>query len=140
MLMAWPPLLSINGGIRVDVGEEVNVEAEKAPWIGIYSIKAVYPIRTLGMGNGFRQQREGIAVVVQNMSRTSGKECRKQLGALQKCVIDCILSDTSIGGSMDVVEDFQVSYASIATQAKQVSFQSAVITFTAVKLVGVSGG
>jgi hypothetical protein len=138
MLLAWTPLIETEA--RVDVGEEVNVDPDKAPWIGIYSIKAVYPIRTLGFGNGFRQQREGIAVVVQNVSRTSGKECRKQLGSLQKVVIDCILSDTSIGGTMDVVDDFQVSYATVASQGKQVSFQSAVITFTAVKQVGVSGG
>jgi hypothetical protein len=140
MLKAFPALISIDGGNRVDLGEEVNVDPDKAPWIGLYSIKAQYPIRTLGMGNGFRSQREGIAVVVQNVSRTSGKECRKQLGVLQKAVIDCILTDTSIGGTMDVVDDFQVSYATVANQGKQVSFQSAVITFTAVKLVGVSGG
>lgn len=140
MLKAFPPLLSIDSGIRVDLGEEVNVDPDKCPWIGLYSIKAVYPIRTLGMGSGFRSQREGIAVVVQNVSRTSGKDCRKQLGALQKAVIDCILTDPSIGGTMDVVDDFQVSYATVANQGKFASFQSAVITFTAVKQVGVSGG
>lgn len=138
MLLSWEAIADSHA--CVDVGEEVNVDPDKAPWIGIYSIKAVYPIRTLGMGNGFRQQREGIAVVVQNVSRTSGRECRKLLGSLQKSVVDCILSDTSIGATMDVVDDFQVSYATVANQGKQVSFQSAVITFTAVRQVGVSGG
>lgn len=140
MLLKWPAILSFQDQIRVDIGEEVNVDPDKAPWVGIYSIKAQYPARVLGFGNGYRSQREGVAVVVQNVSRTSGKECRTQLGALQKCVIDCILSDTSISGTMDIVDDFQVTYATVAAQGKNVSFQSAVITFTAVKQVGASGG
>lgn len=137
-LLAFPPLISLQ--VRVTRGEEVNLDPSKAPWCGCYLIGGKYPIRTLGMGNGFRQQREGIAVVIQNMSRTSGEACQSELGKMQKAVVDCILSDTSINGTMDVVDDFSTVYSSVATQAQEISFQSATIVFTAVKLVGISGG
>jgi hypothetical protein len=137
-LLAFPALISLQG--RITRGEEVNQDPSMAPWCGCYLIGGTFPTRTLGMGNGFRQQREGVAVVIQNMSRTSGEACQSELGKLQKAVVDCILSDTSIGGTMDVIDDFRTIYASAANQAKEISFQSAVIQFTAQKLVGVSGG
>lgn len=138
MLQAWPRCIALE--LRVTRGEEVNESPDLAPWCGIYPLGDDFPIRTLGVGNGFRQQRQAIAIIVQNVSRTSGAECQDVLGQMQKAIVDCILSDTSIGGTMDIVDDFSVSYSAPAQQAKTTSFQSSVIKFTAAKAVGVSGG
>lgn len=138
MLVEAPALVAMEG--RISRGEEINVNPDMAPWIGLYPLGDTYTTRTLGMGNGYRTQRVNIAVIIQNVSRTSGADCQTVLGQFQKAVIDRILSDTSIGGTMDVVEDFSVSYASPAKQAGNSTFQSSVINFTAVKQVGVSGG
>lgn len=138
MLKANTALINFEG--RITRGEEINMDENLMPWIGIYPLGDEFPIRTLGVGNGFRQQRLSIAVIIQNMSRTSGAACQDALGEFEKAVIDAILSDTSLGGTMDVVDNFSVSYSAPAKQASNFTIQSSVINFTAVKLVGVSGG
>lgn len=138
MLKAFPSLIDLQGSF--DIGEEVNQNPDKAPWAGIYEIGGNFPSRTLGFGNGFRRQELSIAVVVQNVSRTSGSQCLKGLTAFRKAIVDCILSDTCLGGKMDVIDGFQVFLTSPVKQGSQATFQSAVIQFTAVSNVGASGG
>ncbi len=139
MLQAWQPIASAENVI-VARGEEVNQNPELAPWVGIYPAKGEYVTRTVGLGNGFRNQREGIAVVVQAQSRDSGARCQDSLGELLTNVINCILSDPSISGTVTVIESFEVSYSQPARIGAQFTFQSATILFTAVRPVGISGG
>lgn len=145
VLAAVEALLKASQGLallegRIERGGEINVNPDKAPWCGIYKFNGQFPIRTLGFGNGFRRQHFGVAIIVQNVSRTSGAACQDGLGQFEKAIVDAILSDTSLGGTMDVVEEFNVSYPPPATQGTNVSFQSSIIQFNAVKDVGISGG
>lgn len=121
-------------------GEEINENPDNTPWIGVYAVGEDYPPRTLGLGNGFRKQTIGLAVVCQYVTRSSGAECQDGLEKMKQAVIGAILSDTSLGGTVQTVTDFAVRYAAYAKQAAQPFFQSAVINFTAEGFVGASGG
>lgn len=136
MLQNYAPLAAMSN-LSIVRGEEVNVDPEKAPWIGIYPALGDYRSRVLGLGAGFRDQREGIIVVVQQQSRTSGQNCQDKLGDLLVNVVNSILSDPSIGGTVSNLEDLRVLHAEPKTQGSQASFQSSVINFTAVRPVGV---
>jgi hypothetical protein len=145
ILQAVQKMLQNSGNLsafegKVTRGEEVNQDPERAPWIGIYPLRLQFVARTLGYGSGMRTQRVGIAIVVQHQSRTSGESCQDELHQFQAAVIDTLLSDPSLGGTVQVIDDFGVDYTVPAKQGAQSSFQSSIIQFTAVTQTGVSGG
>lgn len=137
-LAAWPDIATLQGPITR--GEPINQDSNKCPWIGVYPVGEDYPSRTLGFGAGYRTQQIGVVVVVQASSRDSGQVCQDQLEGMKQAAISALLSDPSLGGTVDVIDQFSVRYATAAQQAGEPYFQSAAINFTGLKPVGASGG
>lgn len=129
----------VDFNVRIERGEELNEDPDKMPWVGIYPMGEQLPIRTMGMGNGFRAQQLKIAVICQASGLSGASAVQDDLGVLVAAVESRILTDTSLGGSMDVITDFDVFYAEPGRKGDR-SIQSAVIQFTAEKLVKVSTG
>jgi hypothetical protein len=137
LLQKWPGLQDVT----ITRGEFVNQNPDSAPWIGIYPLGIQYPIRSLGLGSGFRKQQISFAVVTQAQTAPSddgGASCMDALEDLNQKVISCILSNDSLGGFVTALDNFSVQYASAKTQADDPNFQSSIITFTGEK--SVSGG
>lgn len=115
---------------------ELNEIPGLCPWIGIYRMGVTYPSRVLGLGSGFRGQRIELAVFVQQSDATSGEECGERLEALIVDVISVLLSDPTLGGSVDTIDNFEVRYLDYARDDAGY-FQTAAVYLTAVTMVHV---
>jgi hypothetical protein len=130
LLRNWQPLMSA-GVDNVEDAEEINQDAGRCPWVGIYRSKIRYPSRTLGMGTGYRGQRVDLILVMQQFDPTSGKACARRLEDLIQMVIGAVLSDPSLGGTVDALDEFEVQYPDYQ-RLDNGFFQTAFLFFTGV--------
>lgn len=127
-----------NLGVLVERSAEPPEIPGPEGWIGIYKSSIEYPSRTLGMGSGFRQQRIKLVLHVKMSNYNSGEDCEVALEALLQQCVSCLLSDTSLRGTVDVLDtDLQVQYPSF-DRNEQVWVQPANIFFTGLVNVSVS--
>lgn len=120
--------------LTVERSAEVNELPHRCPWVGIYRSGVEYPLRTLGMGSGFRGQRINLVLMVQNSDATSGEECEERLEELIVNVIGALLSDPTLNNTVDGLDEFSVQYVDyLQTDAGYV--QTAGIYFTALSSV-----
>ena len=96
--------------LEVEVGEQINEDPNRCPWAGVYRQGIRYPSRTLGAGSGYRQQRIALVLVLQHANLNSGRECSRQLEDLIKKAMSAILSDESLRGKVDILDEVEVSY------------------------------
>jgi hypothetical protein len=113
---------------------ELNEIPGRCPWIGVYRMGVSYPQRTLGLGAGFRGQRVELAIFMQQSDATSGEECGERLEALIVDVLSVLLSDPTLGGSVDTIDNFEVRYLDYARDDAGY-FQTAAVYLTAVTMV-----
>src|SRR5688572_10891233 len=69
-------------GAKVEVGEPVNEDPDRCPLIQLFPLRTPFPPRTLGMGGGFREQRNEFVVQFQQSHPNDGKACLGLLGLL----------------------------------------------------------
>lgn len=111
MLLEHPEIGNL--GTVIERSAEPPDQPGPEGWIGIFKSGIEYPSRTLGMGNGFRQQRIGLAMHVMMSNLDSGEACEDSLELLLQRTLSCILSDTSLRGFVDVLDsDLQIRYPS----------------------------
>lgn len=119
---------------KITRSAELNEIPGLCPWLGIYRSGVRYPLRTLGLGAGFRQQRIALMVFAQHSDATSGEECEERLERLIVDVISVLLSDPTLGNSVDTLDEFEVSYLDYS-QTESGYMQTAGIYFTAITSV-----
>lgn len=118
-------------GVLVERSAEPNMTPTEKGWVGIYRDRIDYPPRTLGMGSGYRQQRISLFLLVQESDSSSGEECEERLEVLlQKC-ISVLLSDPSLKGTVQALDDFSVLHEDYS-KSDGVYVQMAKIEFTGV--------
>ena len=127
-LLAEHPALS---GVQVEQGEEINGSPTACPWLGVYRAGVKYPTRTLGIGAGFRRQEIELIVVAQASHPAAGKDCARELEDLLQHVIGALLSDPSLKGKVDILDEFEVRYPDYRRQDGRY-FQTAFVYFTGV--------
>lgn len=137
MLRNWSALQDI-ASLTIENAERVNDSENNCPWIGIYCVGVEYPGRTIGMGQGMRYQRMQFWIVCQQQSTNSGMECAQRLEQLVQAANSAVLSDTSLGGTVDAVDEFRTEYPQWGKSAGGVYMQTAVTQFTAVTTVRAS--
>lgn len=118
----------------VERSAELNEIPTRCPWIGVYRSGVRYPLRTLGLTAGWRQQRIALMVFVQHSDATSGEECEERLEGLIMDVISVLLSDPTLSNSVDTLDEFEVSYLDYS-QTEAGYMQTAGIYFTAITSV-----
>jgi hypothetical protein len=127
-------------GVEVVRSEEPPEQAGPEGFVGIYRGRVRYNSRTLGMGQGYRRQRIELAVHVRMTHYGSGEECETSLENLVTQVLSCILSDESLKGTVDVLdEEIEVQYPT-PQRGEEVYLQSANIFFNGVVNVNVQEG
>lgn len=124
-------------GAKVERAEPVNEDPSRCPWVGIYPTRGTFPIRTLGLGSGFRSQEPEVIAICQASDPLRGADCQDALGALLKAVSDAILSDPSLKGTVYTLSDFEVNFDRYE-KVEDVIMQSA--TIRVVGQTTVSGG
>lgn len=124
-------------GAKVELGEPINEDPSRCPWVGVYPVRCSFPSRTLGMGGGFRAQNPEFFVVCQEDHANDGAACLALLGRLVKAVTGAILSDPSLKGTVQMLGDFDLEFSGYE-KVNDVIMQTA--TLRVVGLTTVSGG
>lgn len=124
---------------NVEVGraEALNEDINHCPWIGVYRDTVRYQIKTLGFGNGMRDQLVNLVVAVQQGDPDSGEKCEDRLEELLAQVCGAILSDATLRGTVHVITDFEVRYADYKKVGSSY-MQTAAVYLTAQTTVSVS--
>lgn len=97
-------------GVLVERSGEERLSPTANGWVGIYRDGIDYPPRTLGMGSGYRNQLIRLYLVLQETDPTSGDECEDRLEELLQKVVGVLLSDPSLGGTVQTLDAFTVTY------------------------------
>lgn len=121
--------------LTIEHGEAIVDSQEQCPWVGVYCVGVTYESRTLGLGSGMRYQRMQFWLVCKEQSPNSGSDCTTKLETLVQAVNSAVLSDTSLGGTVDAIEEFRTDYPAWGKTAGGVYLQTAVTQFTAVTTV-----
>ena len=118
-------------GVIIERSEEIRETPTKHGWVGIYPDEENYPLRTLGMGSGYRNQLIRPFLLVGESDLTSGADCEDRLSALLRKVVGILLSDTSLRGTVQTIDDFVVRRVKFG-KSDGVYTQMARIDFTGV--------
>lgn len=125
-ILAW-----INPVDKIGRGNYVNVDPNRAPWVGVYRSNVKYEPRTLGAGNTINNWEgyPSIRVLIQAQSYVNGEDVEDKLEGYVQDVIDAVLADPTIGGTVDMVNDIDVNYGYSETESETIYFQTAIVTF-----------
>lgn len=95
----------------VERAEALPTSASRCPWVGVYRTRAQLPVRTLGVGSGFRGHTIELAAVCLERGAT-GAECEDRVEMLVQSVLAAILNDTTLGGRVLTLDEIEVRYES----------------------------
>lgn len=118
-------------GVMVSRSEEPNETPTLHGWVGVYRDRIDYPTRTLGLGGGYRNQLIRLFLLVQATDASSGSECEDRLEELLQKVIGVLLSDPTLKGTVDTLDEFSVIHQSYE-KSGGMYMQKARIDFTGV--------
>lgn len=127
LLEAYPDL----EGVTIQRSEDQNAHKSATPLVGVYRLSVQYAQRVLGFGGGLRDQRVRLLVLMTESDLSSGEVCEEKLESLIRKVTSAILSDTTLGGQVNAIEDFEVSYESYEVVSNLYT-QTAALQFVAV--------
>lgn len=130
----WDDDPDIGGaGVEVDRYEELSATPGAHGWACIYRERVDYPARTLGMGSGYRNQLIRLFAFVRESDPTSGEECGQRLDALLQKLVSSLLSDPSLKGTVQTLDEFSVIYFDYQKQdTTGMYLQTAQLNFTGV--------
>lgn len=116
---------------------ELNNNPNPKGWACIYRARVEYPPRVLGMGSGFRNQLIRLFAIAQHSDITSGEEAGERLDELLQKLVGTLLSDPSLKGTVQTLDEFSVDYFDYQRQQSGIYLQRAQLNFTGVIPVSV---
>lgn len=108
----------------------VTNDPARCPWLGVYRRRVTYPSRTLGYGAGMRNQRLEYLLVLKQSDGRSGEGCEEALELFVQQVLSALLTDTTLGGLVQTIEDLEVQYPDYQKTASNQYMQTALIFIT----------
>lgn len=114
----------------------INGNVAKTPWIGIYRGAVSYEPRSIGRSNCNWRATPTIRVVVQAASRKSGEQAEERCEAYTQEVLNGILSDYSIGGTVETITGFNVEPTFQEDDNASLHFHMNIITVTVIAKAG----
>jgi len=136
-MLTGDPTLNTLSNLQVERSEPLNDQPSRCPWLGIYRTGVQLPSHTLGMGSGYRLQQVGFAIFAQQSHPESGSKCEELLEALVQQTLSVLLSDETLQGNVDVLDQVAVTYLDYS-QVQNAFMQTAIIQ--AIGITRVSGG
>lgn len=118
-------------GYKVEHGEYINNDSDRAPWVGIYKGPISYGPGSLGRHSQSWDAAITLIVVVQASHGGSGQKCSERLGEYEAAVLDAIWADSSLGGLIDMITDFDIEYSYNNQASETLHYQQSIITITA---------
>lgn len=123
--------------VTVQRSEEMNETPSLCPWVGVYRAECAFPSRTLGSGiAGWRGQRVNVILLAQESDPGSGEACEDRLNELVDKVLSALLSDMTLGGAAQTLDEVTVRYPDYRRVSDGPYMQTAMIFFTAITMVG----
>lgn len=120
---------------KVERAEPVNEDPSRCPWVGVYPTRGLFPIRTLGLGAGYRAQEPELIFICQASHQSDGAACQDSLGILVQAVTSAILSDPTLKGTVRTLNDFEVTFDRY-DKVDDVIMQSATVRVVGATTVG----
>jgi len=116
----------------VSRGEPVNPYPERAPWVGIYIVRAESDPARLGVGTGnsLWSSLVTIRLVIQATSYANGGVCEDLLGEYTKDVWEAIEADRTLGGTLDLLLAYELERQFVDTADNALFFQQALLTLS----------
>ena len=111
----------------IERAELVNENPAICPWLGIYRGEIEYTPETLGQGSDYWTAILMLTLIVQSSNLGSGTQAEDDLEGYVKSVITKVFEDTTIRGSIDMINALKVSYSHVAEDEQTLFFQSASI-------------
>jgi len=108
----------------------VNYSPDSCPWIGIYRQDSVTDSASLGKHSTSWKDVINLNIVIQASHMGSGEECEDKLDNYIKLVKDAIWSDSTIGGTVLMINSFNIEYSYEMTEEDSIHFQWAVLKLT----------
>lgn len=117
---------------RITRGDYMNMDPNKAPWLGVYRTGVSYKPGRLGSGNPDAWDSTiEIKLVVQASHRNSGDACEDRLELYIKHVLESVWSDPTWQATVDILVDMKVDYSYKRDDTSTIYFQWAMISLTA---------
>jgi len=119
---------------KIERGEYVNTDPDKTPWIGVYRGDLDYDVATLGRGANTWKAGFDLTIIVQSATlhgEASIAEDRLEASIVE--VLDAIMADKTIGGTVAMINKVKVKYSYNETESEEMYFQNATITISTEK-------
>lgn len=127
----WTDDIAVGGdGVQIERYEEITKTPGAKGWACIYRARVDYPPRTLGMGSGYRNQAIRLFAIAAESDPSSGEEAGQRLDALVQKLVGTLLSDPSLKGTVQTLDEFSVDYFDYQRQASGIYLQYAQLNFT----------
>jgi len=123
--------LNVNGSAsnyRVKNSVYVNHNPDLTPWIGVYRGPVTYTPHTIGKSLSNWQGTLKLRILVQAYSAKSGAEAEERSEAYVNEVLDGLLSDYQLGGTVETLDNITVDYAYLETDSETLFYHQAEIT------------
>lgn len=115
----------------IERSEEQRQSVDGERRVGVYRIGVRYQQRVLGYGGGVQDQRVQLLILASASNLSGGAACEDTLEELTQDVVSALLSDTSLGGLVRMIEDIDITYPSYDKVGSTYT-QTAAIQFAAV--------
>lgn len=135
LLKDWQAVQDI--GATVDLAEPVNRDPSRCPLIQVFPLRMAFPLRTMGLGSGYRGQNNEFVILCQQSHQSEGAECLRLLGQLTQAATSALLSDPSLKGTVQTLDEFSVDMLGV------LKVNDAIMQTASIRVVGlttVSGG
>lgn len=112
---------------NIQRSETVNVDESITPWVGVYQDRVEFDAHTLGRGAQNWLAKVHIDVIVQAHG-DGGADSEDKLGDALQRTLNAIISDLTIGGTVEMITSFNVQRAYVPSEkVKTMDFQHAII-------------
>lgn len=121
----------VSAGMDVEHGAYINMDPDRAPWVGIYKGPVTYSPSSLGRNAQSWKAVVSLIIVVQASHLGSSSECCRLLGSYEQKVLDAIWSDPKFGSQVDMVTGLSTDYSYNNLESDSMYHQQSTIKITA---------
>ena len=108
----------------------VNSDPGNTPWIGIYRDKVSYDTQVMGRGAKNWRTTIDMKILIQASAAYEESGAEDRLEKYIKMVVDALETDRTIGGTVSMINGYDIEYSFDSEVPGQMFFQNAVITVT----------
>ncbi len=121
----------IAGKFEVEHSAYINMDADRAPWVGVYKGPVDYQPSSLGRNAQSWKATVKLLVIVQATHGGDSLKCSERLGGYEQKVLNAIWSDSKLGGEVDMIVGLNTEYSYNNEKSETMYHQQAEITITA---------